>query len=91
MVPAGAGLVAASPAGPVGGVAGRAGWGSRAPSRRAISGTVSGIMPGSAGGGWPGRTGGGAWVSVRCLSRAAVMAQMARAAMTSTVWRAIAV
>ena len=63
----------------------------RAASRRLISGMVSGIMPGSGGGGWPGRTGGGAWVSVRSLTRAAVMAQMARAAITSTAWRAIAV
>ena len=63
----------------------------RAASSRLISGMVSGIMPGSAGGGWPGRTGGGAWVSVRSLTRAAVMAQMARAAITSTAWRAIAV
>src|SRR5262245_64415110 len=56
----------------------------RAASRRLISGTVSGIIPGSAGGGWPGLTGGGAWVLVRSSSRAAVTAQMARAAMTST-------
>ena len=34
---------------------------------------------------------GGAWVPVRRRSRAAVTAQMARAAMTSTVCRAIAV
>src|SRR6266566_2363948 len=63
----------------------------RAASSRLISGMVSGIMPGSAGGGWSGRAGGGAWVSVRSLRWAAVMAQMARAAMTSTAWRAIAV
>ena len=63
----------------------------RAASRRLISGTVSGIIPGSGGGGWSGLTGGGAWVSVRSWSRAAVTAQIARAAMTSTVWRAIAV
>ena len=69
---------------------GLGGW-VKAVSRRAISGTVSGIMPGSAGGGWSGRAGGGAWVSVRSPQRAAVMAQMARAAMTSTVCRAIAV
>jgi len=60
-------------------------------SRRVISGTVSGIIPGSAGGGWSGRAGGGAWVSVRSRSKAAVTAQAARAAMTRTVWRAIAV
>ena len=55
-----------------------------------ISGMVSGIMPGSAGGGWPGRTGGGAWVSVRSRRSAEVMAQMARAAMTAqAAWRAI--
>jgi hypothetical protein len=35
-------------------------------------------------------TGGGAWVSVRWHSKAAVTAQIANAAMTSTVWRAIA-
>jgi hypothetical protein len=56
-----------------------------------ISGTVSGIMPGSGGGAWSGAAGGAAWVSVRPRSRAAVTAQMARAAMTSTAWRAIAV
>jgi len=55
-----------------------------------ISGTVSGIIPGPAGGGWSGRAGGGGWVSVRSRSKAAVVAQMANAAMTSTVWRAIA-
>jgi integrase len=47
---------------------------------------VSGIIPGSAGGGWPGRAGGGAWVSVRSRSKAAVTAQAASAAMTKTVW-----
>jgi hypothetical protein len=35
--------------------------------------------------------GDGAWVSVRVLSRAAAIAQMARAVMTSTVCRMIAV
>src|SRR5690242_2060681 len=60
-------------------------------SRRPVSGTVSGIIPNSAGGGWSGSTGAGAWVPVRRRSRAAVTAQMARAAMTSTVCRAIAV
>ena len=54
-------------------------------------GMVSGIMPGSGGGGWSGLTGGGAWVSVRSRSSAVVMAQMASAAMTSTAWRAMAV
>src|SRR5215475_11291043 len=63
----------------------------RAASSRLISGMVSGIMPGSAGGGWPGQAGGGAWVPVRSLRWAAVMAQMARAAITSTACRAIAV
>jgi hypothetical protein len=48
-------------------------------------------MPGSAGGAWSGRMGAGARVSVRRRRKAAVMAQMDRAAMTSTVWRAIAV
>jgi hypothetical protein len=44
-------------------------------------------------GGWRliGPDRGGAWVSVRSLTRAAVMAQMARAAITSTAWRAVAV
>ncbi len=46
---------------------------------------VSGIMPGSAGGAWSGPAGGGPWVSVLRLSLAAVMAQTARAAMTSTM------
>ena len=59
----------------------------RAASRRLISGMVSGIMPGSGGGGWSGLTGGGAWVSVRSFTSAAVTAQIARAAMTSTAWR----
>ena len=48
-------------------------------------------MPRSAGGTWSGRMGAGARVSVRRRSKAAVMAQMATAAKTSTVWRAIAV
>jgi len=60
-------------------------------SRRPISATVSGIIPVLAGGSWPGRTGGGAWASVRFRSCAAVVAQIARAAMTSTVCRAMAV
>ena len=62
-----------------------------AASRRFTSGTVSGIIPGSGGGGWSGLTGGGAWVPVRSFREAAVTAQMARATMTSTVCRAIAV
>src|ERR1700728_1136526 len=70
------------------GGAGRVSW---AASRRAISARVSGIIPGLAGGGWRGLTGGGAWVPVRWRSWAAVTAQIARAAMTSTVCRAIAV
>jgi hypothetical protein len=41
--------------------------------------------------GWSGSAGAGAWVSVRRRSRAAVTAQTARAAMTRTVCRAIAV
>ena len=77
VVPAGEGLVAASPRQPVGGMAGWWGRCSRAASRRAISGTVSAIMPGSAGGGRPGRTGSGAGAPVPGLSRAAVIAQMA--------------
>jgi hypothetical protein len=48
---------------------------------RLISGMVSGIMPGSAGG--------GACVSVRARSAAAAAAQTARAAMTSTTCRKI--
>ena len=63
----------------------------RAASRRLISGMVRGITPGSAGGGWPGLTGGGAWVSVRSRSSAVVMAQMASAAMTRTAWRVMVV
>jgi hypothetical protein len=51
-----------------------------AASSRLTCGTVSGISPGSAGGDWPGRTGGAACVSVRSRSRAAVTAQIARAA-----------
>ena len=57
---------------------------------RRTSGTVSAIMPGSAGGGWPGCTGMGAWVLVRSLRCAAVTAQTARAAMTRMVCRRIA-
>jgi len=48
-------------------------------------------MPGLAGGGWSGCAGAGGWVPVRRRSRAAVMAQMAKAVMTSVVCRAIAV
>ena len=48
VVPARAGLVAAPPVRPVLGEAGRAGY---VVSRRVISGTVSGVIPGSAGGG----------------------------------------
>ena len=51
---------------------------------------VSGIIPNSAGLGRSGSAGAGAAVLVRRRSRAAVTAQMARAAMTSTVCRAIA-
>ena len=61
-----------------------------AASRRRISGIVSGIFPGSGGGAWSGTTGAGAWVSVQFPSWAAVTAQIARAAMTSTMWRRIA-
>nr|WP_171074328.1 hypothetical protein [Nonomuraea basaltis] len=50
-------------------------------TRHLISATVSWIMPGSLVG--PG--GGAAWVSVRRRAAAALAAQMARAAMTSTV------
>src|SRR6202021_1505955 len=60
-------------------------------SRGLISGMVSGIFPGSGGGAWPGVTGAGAGVAVRSLSWAAVTAQIARAAMTSTMWRRFAV
>ncbi len=67
-------------------VPGGGGWAGRRP----VSGTASGIIPGSAGGGWPGRAGAGARVPVRRRSWAAVTAQMARAAMASTVCRAIA-
>ena len=61
--------MAAAPAGPVCCVAGRAGAQERAASRRLISGTVSGIIPGSAGGGWSGRDG---W---RCLGIGTVFEQ----------------
>jgi hypothetical protein len=71
-------------------VLGGPGPAARVVSRRVISGTVGGIIPGSAGGGWLGRAGDGACVSVRSRSKAAVTAQTASAAMTSTVWRAIA-
>src|SRR6266487_4420896 len=53
-------------------------------NRRLISATVSGIRPGSSGGKQSGLAGGGAWVSVRRRARAAAMAQIARAAVTST-------
>jgi hypothetical protein len=46
---------------------------------------VSGIMPGSGGDACPGVTGGGAWVPVRSIKWAAVTAQIASAAMTSTM------
>ena len=50
VVPAGAGLVAASPGEPAGGVAGWPGPGDGGEQRRFISGTVSAIRPGSGGG-----------------------------------------
>ena len=86
MVRAGAGLVAASPGQPESGLAGRE-------SSRAISAMVCQAEPcprrpaGAALAGSGRRLG----VSVRVLSWAAVTAQMARAAMTSTVCRAIVV
>jgi hypothetical protein len=52
---------------------------------------ASGIVPGSAGGGWPARIGAVPGVSVRSFSSAVLAAQMARAAMTSTACRVIAV
>ena len=58
-------------------------------SKQASLGTVSGIIPGSAGEGWSGRTRADARVSVRWRSWAAVTAQMARAAMASEVYQAI--
>ena len=62
-----------------------------AASSRLTCGTVSGMRPGSAGGGWSGRVGGGACVSVWSRRRAAVTAQIARAAQVRTVCLAIAV
>jgi mannose/fructose/N-acetylgalactosamine-specific phosphotransferase system component IIC len=61
-----------------------------AASRRLISGTVSGIIPGVfqrslvSGGGWRGLGIG------TVFEQAAVTVQVARAAMTSTIWRVIA-
>lgn len=81
------GLVAASEGEPVCGGAGQGGPGQQASDL----GDVHGDHAASAGGGCPGRTGAGAWVSVRFLSWAAVTALMARAAMTRTMCRAIAV
>ena len=52
--------------------------GGRGVGRRRTFGTVSGIMPGSGGGAWPGPAGAGACVSVRFLIWAVVIAQMAR-------------
>ena len=60
-------------------------------NRRLISATVSGISPGSEGGGWSGRVGIGAADRWRVAAAAAVTAQTARAAMASTVWRSSAV
>jgi hypothetical protein len=54
-------------------------------------GMVSGVTPGSAGGGLPWPDQADARVSVRRRSRAAMTAQMARTALTSTVCLAIAV
>ena len=65
--------------------------GGAAASRRWISRTVSGMSPGLDGGAWAGPAGGGAWEPVRSRSWAAVTAQIARAAMTSTVCRRTAV
>lgn len=59
-------------------------------SKRMTSGTVSGIVPGLAGAAGRGLVGGGAWVLVRSHSNAAVTAQIANAAVTSTVGRVIA-
>src|SRR5688572_23692484 len=60
-------------------------------NRRLISATVSGIMPGSSGGVASALVGGWGWLSVRRRAAAAVTAQIASAAMTSTVCRRIAV
>src|ERR1039457_7124961 len=46
---------------------------------------VSGIIPGSAGGGWSGVTGGGPWVPVRSRTRAAETAQIVSAAAVDLV------
>jgi hypothetical protein len=86
--------------GPGGGVARRSqravwpgGWRCwvAAASRRLISGTVSGIVPGSGGGAWSGVTGAGGRGTGAVLELGGVTAQIARAAMTSTMWRRIAV
>jgi len=62
---------------------GGSGWLRAAASSRFTSWTLSGIRPGSRGGGSCGLAGGGAWALMRFLSRAAVTAQMARAATSS--------
>jgi hypothetical protein len=88
--PSRAGLVAAGPGVPVRDVPRRPGpdgsGGEQVPDLR--DGERDQARVG--GRGWSGRTGPGAWVPVRSRSSAAVTAQIARAAMTSTVCRAIA-
>lgn len=59
-------------------------------NRHLISATVSGIIPGSVDDRWSGLMGDEAWVSVRRRAAAALVAQIARAVMTSTVRRSIA-
>jgi hypothetical protein len=88
---AGPGLVAASPVQAAGGVPGRIG------AIQGRGGQRFDLVDGErdeAGVGWwrlSRAAGGGAWLSVRSLSWAAVTARMARAAITSTRWRRIAV
>src|SRR5699024_9439458 len=67
---------------------GRCGF--KARSRFLIAATVSPTWPGSMGGLSSGPLGGGVWVSVPGRERAAATAHTARAAMTRTVWRRIA-
>ena len=87
VVPGRQGLVAAAPGQPVPAGAERGRMGEQPGGL----GDGERDQPRVGGRGWSGRTGAGARVSVRRRSRAAVTAQMARAAMTRAVCRAIAV
>ncbi len=70
---------------------GGSGWATARASSLRISRTVSGMRPRLAGGAASGPVGGRAWVPVRSRSIAAMTAQTAKAAMTSTMCRRIAV